>query len=189
MLFRSWLGTAIGRRIHALAHNRDPRPVQRRARRKSIGAQRALGRARRDPGSVDTVVVELVDRVTRRLRDGNRTGRTITIRLRFGDYTSVTRSHTIERTTAHTQTILDEARGLMAAAQPLIRDRGLTLVGISVGNLDDGEGEPSLDFDERPKAALDAALDTVRHRFGADAITRAVQIGREQGVSVPVLPD
>lgn len=184
-----WLGTATGRRIHALAHNRDPRPVQRRTRRKSIGAQRALGRARRDPGGVDAVVVELVDRVTRRLRDANRTGRTITIRLRFGDYTSITRSHTVARATARTQTILDEARGLMLAAQPMVRDRGLTLVGISIGNLDDGEAEPSLDFHERPQTALDTALDTVRHRFGADAITRAVQIGRTQGVSVPVLPD
>ena len=184
-----WLGTAAGRRLHALAHNRDPRPVQRRPRRKSIGAQRALGRARRPRGAVDAALVELVDRVARRLRDANRTGRTITIRLRFDDYTAITRSRTIERATGQTQTILDAARALMLAAQPMIDARGLTLVGISIGNLDGDAAQAPLPFDQGGGVALDAALDTVRHRFGADAITRAVQIGREQGVSVPILPD
>ena len=184
-----WLGTAAGRRLHALAHNRDPRPVQRRPRRKSIGAQRALGRARRPRGAVDAALVELVDRVARRLRDANRTGRTITIRLRFDDYTAITRSRTIERATGQTQTILDAARALMLAAQPMIDARGLTLVGVSIGNLDDDAAQPPLPFDQGDGAALDAALDSVRHRFGADALTRAVQIGREQGVSVPILPD
>jgi DNA polymerase IV len=188
------LGTSSGRRLHALAHNEDPRPVQTRARRKSIGAQRALGRTRRSPGAIDASLVELVDRVTRRLRDAGRTGRTITLRIRFGDYTSATRSRTIERATAQTRTILDVVRALMDAAQPMIDERGLTLVGIAVGNLDEDADQGSLSFDPKDPtsaggSALDTALDDVRHRFGAGAITRAVQIGREQGISVPILPD
>jgi DNA polymerase-4 len=184
-----WLGQASGRHLVALAHNRDPRPVQVGRRRKSIGAQRALGRSRTTPDAVDAVIVELVDRVSRRMRASGRMGRTITLRLRFGDFTRATRSHTLDRATAHTGTILEAVRGLLAAAQPLIDEQGLTLVGIAVGNLDDDAAQLPLPLDRATGDALDTALDGVRDRFGSGAITRAVQLGREQGISVPLLPD
>ncbi|MEX0664678.1 MAG: DNA polymerase IV [Acidimicrobiia bacterium] len=185
----AWLGRASGRQMYALAHNRDPRPVQVGRRRKSIGAQRALGRSFKAPGAVDAAVVELVDRVTQRMRAADRVGRTITLRLRFDDFTRATRSHTLDRATAHTVTILEAVRGLLAAAQPMIDEQGLTLVGIAVGNLDDDAVQLPLPFDRQSGNAFDTTLDEVRHRFGASAITRAVQLGREQGISVPVLPD
>ena len=185
----AWLGQASGRHLYALAHNHDPRPVQTGRRRKSIGAQRALGRSKKSPDVVDAAVVELVDRVTRRMRAADRVGRTITLRLRFDDFTRVTRSHTIDRATAHTRTILDAVRDLMAAAQPMIDEQGLTLVGVAVGNLDDDAAQLPLPFDRTSGNALDTALDDVRARFGSSAITRAVQLGREQGISVPILPD
>jgi len=185
----AWLGQASGRHLYALAHNRDPRPVQVGRRRKSVGAQRALGRSPKTADAVDAALVELVDRVTRRMRDADRAGRTITLRLRFDDFTRATRSHTIDRPTAHTRTILDAVRDLMAGAQPMIDEKGLTLVGIAVGNLDDDATQLPLSFDRTSGNALDTALDDVRHRFGSAAITRAVQLGREQGISVPVLPD
>ena len=185
----AWLGPASGRHLFALAHNRDPRPVQVGRRRKSIGAQRALGRSGKQSDVVDAAVVELVDRVTRRMRAADRVGRTITLRLRFDDFTRVTRSHTLDRATAHTRAILDTVRGLLAAAQPMIDEQGLTLVGIAVGNLDDDALQLPLPFDRASDGALDTALDDVRNRFGATAITRAVQLGREQGISVPLLPD
>jgi DNA polymerase-4 len=184
----AWLGRASGHHLYALAHNRDPRPVVVGRRRKSVGAQRALGR-KHTPDQVDAAIVELVDRVTRRMRDADRIGRTITLRLRFGDFTRVTRSHTIDKATAHTRTILDVAQDLMAAAQPLIDENGLTLVGIAVGNLDDEADQLPLPFTRASGDALDTALDDVRERFGSAAITRAVQLGREQGISVPLLPD
>src|SRR3989441_3493910 len=109
----SILGRASGRHLHALAHNRDPRPVQARRRRRSIGSQRALGRSPRSPAAVDAVVVGLVDRVTRRMRTAGRVGRTVVLRLRFDDFTRVTRSHTLPRATAQTQTILATASGLL----------------------------------------------------------------------------
>jgi DNA polymerase-4 len=186
----SLLGRATGRQLHALAHNRDPRPVQPRRRRGSIGSQRALGRRARRAGEVDASLVGLVDRVTRRMRTAGRVGRTIVLRLRFDDYSRATRSHTLPQATAQTQAILATARWLLTAAQPTIEDRGLTLVGIAVANLDDDRAvQLMLPLERDCTGALDAALDEVRERFGTNAITRGVLLGRDQGLVVPLLPD
>ena len=182
----SLLGRATGRHLHALAHNRDPRPVQVGRRRRSIGSQRALGRSPRSPEAVDG----LVDRVTRRLRAAGRVGRTVVLRLRFDDFSRATQSHTLPRPTAQTQAILATARGLLATAMPMIERQGLTLVGITVANLDDDRAvQLMLPFDRHSFEALDAALDEVRERFGTTAITRALLLGRDQGLTVPLLPD
>lgn len=186
----SMLGRAAGRHLHALAHNRDPRPVQIRRRRRSMGAQRALGRSPRSPEEIDATVVALVDRVTRRMRAAGRVGRTVVLRLRFDDFSRATRSRTLPRATAHTDTILRTARGLLTTAAPLIERQGLTLVGVAVANLDNEDAaQLILPFDPYGSDALDAALDEVRNRFGPGAVTRAVLLGRDQGVSVPLLPD
>jgi DNA polymerase-4 len=186
----SMLGRGAGRHLHALAHNRDPRPVQVGRRRGSIGSQRALGRSPRSPEAVDAVLIGLVDRVTRRMRTAGRVGRTVMLRLRFGDFSRATRSHTLPQATAQTQTILATARGLLATAMPVIEARGLTLVGLAVGNLEnDSAVQLPLPFDGYSGGTLDAALDEVRDRFGTGAVTRAVLLGRDQGFSVPLLPD
>jgi DNA polymerase IV len=184
------LGRAVGRHLHALAHNRDPRPVQVGRRRRSMGAQRALGRRRRSPEALDAVVVGLVDKLARRLRTARRVCRTVVLRMRFDDFSRATRSHTLAEATAQTQVILATARGLLSTAMPMIERQGLTLVGIALGNLeDDGAVQLALPFDVRRASALDAALDTVRDRYGSAAITRAVLLGRDQGLTVPLLPD
>jgi len=186
----SLLGRASGRHLHALAHNRDPRPVHAGRRRRSIGSQRALGRGPRSPDAVDATVVGLVDRLTRRLRAARRVGRTVVLRLRFDDFSRATRSRTLPWATAETAAILAAARGLLAAARPLIERRGLTLVGVTITDLrDDRNIQLTLPFDRRDWAALDVALDEVRHRFGSAAVTRAVLLGRDQGLSIPLLPD
>src|SRR5947208_283576 len=186
----SMLGQASGRHLHALAHNRDPRPVRVGRRRGSIGSQRALGRSPRSPDAVDAVLVGLVDRVTRRMRTARRVGRTVVLRLRFDDFSRASRSHTLPQATAHTHTILATARGLLASAMPLIERQGLTLVGVAVANLDDDRAvQLALPFDRRSDGALDAVLDEIRARFGSNAVTRAVLLGRDQGLTVPLLPD
>jgi DNA polymerase-4 len=186
----SLLGRGSGRHLHALAHNRDPRPVQVGRRRGSIGSQCALGFRRRSPEALDAVVVGLVDRVTRRMRGAGRAGRTVTVRLRFDDFTRATRSHTLPRATAHTETILSTVRALLREAKPLIARQGLTLVGVAVGNLDsDGVVQLSLPFDRHAGPALDEVLDAVRERFGSTAINRAVLLGRDPSLTVPMLPD
>jgi DNA polymerase-4 len=186
----SMLGPGSGRHLHALAHNRDPRPVQVGRRRGSIGSQRALGRSAKTPGVLDAAVIALVDRVTRRMRTARRVGRTVVLRLRFDDFTRATRSHTLPWPTAQTQPILATVRALLTAAMPMIHRQGLTLVGISIGNLDDdGAVQLVLPFDRHVGGALDAALDDVRDRFGSSAVTRAVLLGRDPGIAVPMLPD
>jgi DNA polymerase IV len=186
----SMLGRAAGRQLHALAHNRDPRPVRPNRRRGSIGSQRALGRSPRSPDAVDADVIALVDRVTRRMRAAGRVGRTVVLRLRFDDFSRATRSHTLTQPTAETQVILTTMRGLLATARPLIERRGLTLVGLSVANLDnDDVVQLVLPFDRHSCAALDAALDEIRDRFGLDAVTRAVLLGRDRALTLPLLPD
>ena len=186
----SMLGRAAGRHIHALSHNLDPRPVHVRPRRRSIGSQRAGRRARSARDEIDADVAALVDRVTRRMRTARRVGRTVVLRLRFDDFTRATRSHTLPHATASTGTILAAARALLSEAGPTIEHRGLTLVGIAVANLDDDDAvQLVLPFDGLLPEALDAVLDEVRERFGSSAITRAVLLGRPQGLTVPLLPD
>ena len=183
------LGRASGRHLHALAHNRDPRPVQTGRRRRSIGSQRALGRRPKSLTEIDATLVAIVDRVSRRLRTGRRVCRTVVLRLRFDDFTRATRSTTMPRATAQTDTILDAARELLMLAVPLIEAQGLTLVGISLTNLEHADRvQLTLTDDWRPDA-LDAALDQVRDRFGSAAVTRAVLVGRDPGIAMPLLAD
>jgi DNA polymerase IV len=184
------LGRASGRHLHALAHNHDPRPVVVRRRRRSVGAQRALGRSPKSFAVIDVALVGLVDRVTRRMRAAGRVGRTVVLRLRFDDFSRATRSHTLPRATAQTQMILSTARGLLATAAPLIEQQGLTLIGVAVANLDNDDAvQLALPFDRRNSDALDAALDELRERFGSNAVTRAVLLGRDPGLTMPLLPD
>jgi DNA polymerase-4 len=200
----SLLGPAAGRHLYALSVGRDPRPVQVGRRRRSMGAQRALGNRLRAPGEVEALLAGLVDRVMRRMRAAHRVGRTVVLRLRFADFSRVTRSHTLARATARTDAVLEAARALLVTARPMIVERGLTLVGIAVSGLDDDGGvQLALPFAERREpthesepqreaareTALDSALDGVRDRFGSAAVTRGVLLRHGQGMEVPLLPD
>jgi len=184
------LGTAAARHLHALANNHDPRPVRRRPRRRSIGSQHAFGLRRATPEEIETDLVAIVDRVTRRLRAARRVGRTIVLRLRFGDYSRATRSHTLRHPTAQTRPILGAARTLLAGARPLVERRGLTLIGVTIANLEnDLPFQLCLPFDLDDFELLDAALDEIRNRYGPTAITRGILVGRRALPEMPLLPD
>ncbi|WP_314094569.1 DNA polymerase IV [Microbacterium foliorum] len=186
----SMLGTAAGAHLHALARLRDPRPVDTARRRRSIGSQRALGSRPRSPDELDLLLTEIIDRLARRLRDGERVCRTVVLRLRFGDYTKATRSRTVGTPTDRTAILLTTARRLLAAAQPEITDRGITLLGISLSQLDSAERvQPELPIDWGDEQRLDGVLDTLRERFGAASVSRAAQLGRDPGWSSPTLPE
>ncbi|KZS58279.1 DNA polymerase IV [Mycobacterium kansasii] len=188
----SMVGGAMGRQLYALSRNIDRRRVTVGVRRRTVGAQRALGRAgsSMSPAEIDAVVVTLVDRITGRMRAAGRTGRTVVLRLRFDDFSRATRSHTLPWATASTQPILAAARRLVAAAAPDIARRGLTLVGFAVSGIDrSGAQQLMLPFDGEPPDVLDAAVDQIRRRFGKSALTRAVLMGRDPGVEMPRLPD
>ncbi|MEU0498241.1 DNA polymerase IV [Mycobacterium sp. NPDC006124] len=201
----SIVGGGMGHQLFALSHNIDRRRVVTGVRRRSVGAQRALGRSGNtmSHSEIDAVVVNLVDRITRRMRKSDRTGRTVVLRLRFDDFSRVTRSHTLPQATASTDAILSAARDLVSTAGPLINERGLTLVGFAVSNID-REGAQQLELElpfessgdghrttGRPEhlLAVDSAMDRVRQRFGNASVTRGVLIGRDPGLEMPMLPD
>lgn len=191
----SMVGGAMGRQLFALSHNVDRRRVVTGQRRRSVGAQRALGRSGNSmtADEVDAVVVNLVDRITRRMRKADRTGRTVVLRLRFDDFGRATRSHTMPTATASTDAILGAARRLVASAGPLIAERGLTLIGFAVCNIDrEGAQQlelPLADAEARDSLTIDLAIDKVRGRYGNAALTRGVLVGREPGLEMPMLPD
>ncbi|MDI1466029.1 DNA polymerase IV [Catellatospora sp. KI3] len=186
----SMLGQASGRHLHALAHNHDPRPVVTGRRCGSMGAQRALGRGPHTAEYLDATLAGLVERVTRRMRRAECPGRTVVLRLRFADYTRATRSFTLAKATEQTEAILAAVRALLATAGPLIAERGLTLIGVSVGNLDrDGHVQLELPFAQVHRDALDTAVDAVRERFGTASLQRGTLLGRDPGLVMPMLPD
>lgn len=184
------VGRAMGNRLFALSRNVDSRRVQTTHRRRSMGAQRALGRRQVTPAELDADLMTLVDRISRRMRTAERTGRTVVLRLRFADFSRATRSFTLSRATSSTAPLLAAARLLLAAAGPLIADRGLTLIGITITNIDPGGAaqlELPLDGDEG--SALDNAMDRIRTRYGNSSLTRAVLLGRPSAIEMPLLPD
>lgn len=190
-MLASMVGPAMGRQLYALSRNIDRRRVTTGVRRRSVGAQRALGRAgtTMSAAEVDAVVVNLIDRITGRMRAAGRTGRTVVLRLRFEDFSRATRSQTMPWATSSTQPILATARRLVASAAPLIDERGLTLVGFAVSGIDrSGAQQLTLPFDGQTPA-VDEAIDEVHRRYGKSALTRAVLVGRDPGLEMPRLPD
>ena len=192
-MLASLVGGGMGGRLYALSHNVDARRVTTGVRRRSVGAQRALGRAGNtmSAAEIDAVVIGLIDRIAGRMRAAGRTGRTVTLRLRFNDFGRATRSHTLPWATCSTHALLGTARRLVAAAAPLIAERGLTLVGFAVSEIDrDGAEQLTLPLTTRAEpAAVDAAVDQVRRRYGKSALTRGVLVGRDPGLEMPHLPD
>lgn len=184
------LGTAVGAHLHALARLRDPRPVDTTRRRASIGSQRALGTGPRSAEELDLILTQIVDRLARRLRDGDRVCRSVVLRLRFGDFAKATRSRTLRSATDRTAILLTVARALLAAAHPEIAERGITLIGLSLSHLDHADRmQPELPIDWGDEERLDTVLDTLRDRFGATSVSRAAQMGRDPGWSSPILPE
>ncbi|WP_457101324.1 DNA polymerase IV [Microbacterium sp. P5_E9] len=184
------LGKATGAHLHALARLRDPRPVDTTRRRGSIGSQRALGSRPRTTAELDVILTQIVDRLARRLRDRDRTCRSVVLRLRYGDFAKATRSRTMRFSTDRTAVLLAVAQGLLAAALPEIEERGITLIGVSLSQLGHVEDlQPELPIDWEDGARLDTVLDAVRDRFGAASVARAAQLGRDPGWSTPLLPE
>ncbi|WP_405163939.1 DNA polymerase IV [Nocardia sp. NBC_01499] len=187
---RAILGPGAARHLYALSLARDPRRVDTGVRRRSLGAQRALGRQPHPPDEIEAYLHGLTDRLGRRLRAADRICRTLVLRMRFDDFTRATRSHTLPEATDHTETLLRAARTLLATAMPTIEERGLTLIGLALTNLTDADPyQLPLPFEPRATNTLDATLDDLRHRFGSAAVTRAALLNRGEGLSVALLPD
>ncbi|HEY6759782.1 MAG TPA: DNA polymerase IV [Baekduia sp.] len=183
-------GRAIGRRLHAVAHNRDPRRVTAGRGRRSIGSQSALGSRSRSWDAIDAVAVSLVDRVARRMRKGDRVGRTVILRLRWGDFTRSTRSKTLPHATASTATLLAALRALLATERATIGRRGLTLVGVTITNLESARAGIQLELpvDAHTAPALDEAIDAIRDTFGTTSLSRARLLTTSRRTSAWLMP-
>jgi DNA polymerase-4 len=194
---RAWLGPAGARQLRALAWNTDPRPGTTTRRARSVGAQSTFGRDVRDAETYRVVLGKLADRVATRLRAKDRAGRTITVRIRFADWTTITRARTLGAPTDATAAIFHVAEELLvaelAAGDP---DRpGLRLLGISLSQLGpplpyqlelplgtgrEGWARPGSAVDGRARR-LDQALDRARTRFGRQLVTTAAAMRRPDG--------
>jgi DNA polymerase-4 len=139
---------------------------------------------------LDARLIGLVDRVCRRLRAARRVCRTVVLRLRFDDFTRATRSHTLPSATADTATVLAALRRALGGCAALIRERGITLIGVALTNLDNADAvQLELPFSRVNLGTLDSAVDAVRDRYGTAAISRGVLLGSDPGLGVPLLPD
>jgi DNA polymerase IV len=189
-LLSSIAGPAVGRRLHDIAHNRDPRRVRSGRGRRSIGSQSALGTRRRSAESIDAVAVSLADRVSRRLRKADRAGRTVVLRLRWGDFTRATRSKTLPHPTSSTATILTTLRSLLEAERDTINRRGLTLLGLTITNLVTNQDlQLELPLEGPAHQALDTTIDAIRDRFGTSTISRARLLSTPARTSAWLMPD
>ncbi len=185
----SCLGPGWGGHLHALANNLDPRPVESGRRRRSVGSQRSFRADTADRLGAEEILLEVVDRVTGRLRSGHRVARTVVLRLRFGDFAQATRSRTLAQATASTAPILATAQDLLKEAWPIIVERGLTKVGIAVTELGSDETRQlTIPFTNHDGHRLDSAIDQIRHRFGPTSVVRTTLVGRES-IEMPLLPD
>ncbi len=184
------LGPAQGRHLYAVVRGHTPERVETGRRRGSVGAQRALGRGPHDPEHLRAVLLGLVDRVSRRLRAGNRLARTVVLRLRFADYTRATRSRSLPQPTSSSADFAAAATRLLTQAQGMLAERGVTLVGVALTGLERADHwQPALDLDGHATTHLDAALDAVADRFGRDAVVRGTLLRHGTGFEMPTLPD
>ena len=185
----SWLGPGSAHHLHALAHNHDPRGVVTSRRRASVGAQRALGRRATTRSEAEVVLLELTDRVTRRLRRGERLCRTVVLGWRGHDMSGHSHSRTLDHPTDSTAEVLGTARRLLGEEWSHVEALGLSLLSVTAANLEDSRAvQLGLDFEGRGRGGLDAAVDAVRSRFGTDALTRGALLGWGS-FEVPLLPD
>jgi DNA polymerase-4 len=178
------VGRAVGEKLSALAWNRDPREIRTHHRTQSAGAQSALGRKPAEEQVFRPTLRHLADRVATRLRKKSRPGRTVTIRVRFADLHSVTRSITLDAPISATASLAEIAEELVRTALADHPDeRIISLLGISVSHLErhwDVQLELPLGVEDekrRPgsKSAMarwnaDRAVDKIRDRFGWEAV-------------------
>jgi DNA polymerase-4 len=178
------LGTAVGEKLSALAWNRDPREIRTQHRARSAGAQSALGRKPAVESVFKLALLHLADRVASRLRAKSLAGNTVTVRVRFADMRAVTRSTTLDAPISATVMLAEIAEDLVRVAladHP--GERIITLLAVSVSHL---RKQPDIQLDlplglpdekRRPGARkgiarwiADRAIDTIRDRFGRDAV-------------------
>lgn len=168
---------SFGPRVHELANARDDRPVVTDRQAKSVGHEQTFGNDLAEPDQLRAVMLDQAQQVARRLRAKGRRARTLTVKIRFGDFQTITRAHTLDRPTDDAGAIFAAARELFdawagAAFQPV------RLVGLSASQLTEAGQPEQLGLFESPESdarrrRVEAAFDAISDKFGNRAITRA----------------
>jgi len=174
----SALGRAVGSQLWRLARGIDDRAVEPEQVTKSVGHEETFARDLADPLEIRRHLVRMVDAVARRARSAGVAGRTVSVKLRYPDFTTMGRSHTLADPTDLAVEILEVATGLVDSVDTT---PGIRLLGVSLGNLQDGSVR-QLRFNDIEVAegrapgwrAAEGAVDEIRERFGNSAIGPAV---------------
>jgi DNA polymerase-4 len=175
-LLISALGPAAGRHLHALANGIDDRAVEPERQTKSIGHEETFPRDHRSHRTLERELVRLGDSVAARLRAHGLAGRTITLKVRFHDFRTITRSTTLAGATDSSQAIVGAAKELLSALDP---SPGVRLIGVSVSGLAEG-GTRQLTLDDLTGGSWEDAnevVDAIRARFGSRSIGPAALAG------------
>ena len=176
------LGAATGRHLHALSWGRDERRVVAVDRERSIGSEETFARDVDDPRVVHRELLRLAERTASRARAAGMAGRTVVLKVRFADFTTITRSRTLTERTDVTHEVHATARELFDA---LGLDRArLRLVGVRLEGLAEAAGQPrQMLLGERPQGwrEADDAVDRASARFGAGSVRPATLLGPSRG--------
>ncbi len=173
---------SYGERLHALANGTDDRPVTPDRDAKSIGHERTFGEDLRNPEHVRAALLAQVEDVARRLRKHDLRGRTITLKIRYGDFETVTRARTLERSTDSTDAIWAAAQEILDAWIANEGFKPVRLIGVTSSNFGD-EAQLGLftpEDDNAKRTQVDRATDAIVERFGKNAIRRAAAKPRER---------
>ena len=169
---RAAIGEAGAVRLHELAWGRDPRSVTPGRDEKSIGHEVTFERDVSDAVALDRELLRLSTRVAERLRRGGWVARTVAVKIRFGDFRTITRSRTLAEPSDVAERLSREARALLAEARPA--GTGIRLIGVRAENLlPAGSVARGLWDDDEPWRETETTLDAVAERFGRGAIQRA----------------
>jgi DNA polymerase-4 len=174
------VGEAGGSKLHDLAWGVDPRTVQPRAVEKSIGHEVTFETDVTDPAIIRRELLRLSGMVAVRLRGGGAVGRTVVLKLRFGDFTTITRSRTLSESTDLGRRIYDEVSDIYA--QTGKQHARVRLVGVRVEQLSEGGGgQMSLWDDDDSWRDAEDVMDAVSARFGRGSVTQASLLGNNRG--------
>lgn len=171
------LGRSQGRHLHSLSNGHDERSVEPDRAMKSIGHEETFAHDHHLRSTLDRELVQFADAVASRLRAQGLVARTIQLKVRFGDFTTITRSTTLAVSVDDSHSLLESGRQLLELVDPA---QGVRLLGLSVSGLS-SDSSKQLTFDEATSGPgwqeADRMIDEIRARFGDDAIGPAISAG------------
>jgi len=189
------VGRATGAHLHDLAWGRDPRPVTPERQEKRVGSETTFETDLRDPAAIEAAVLAMADRTAQHLRAKGLVGRTVSLKVRTADFTTLTRSRTLAAPTDVAAEIFAAARALLAAVD--LGGRAVRLVGVRSEGLCPAEArQPTLeealaeaeDDGASARRRAEAAMDEVRRRFGSRAVVRGALVVPASSSQLPPSP-